>query len=497
MPECRTLSESAIGQSGIVHSNPGVDSVCLRQTPLFPNRMFKFSGDGSITTCDGVTRRDFLQAGALGALGLTLPGFAKLQAEGRVNPKKSDKACIMIFNLGAPSQQDLWDMKPDAPSEIRGPFKPIRTKSDAFEISEILPLHAKIADKFSLVRSCYHTAAAVHDTGHQMMQTGRLFTGGVNTPHVGSALEFLHGRRGDLPAHIILPEAMGPTGGNMPHGQDAGFLGKAYDPFVLNADPSVKDFRVPDLLPPQEIGEVRLERRRQMRELVDSSVRNFEYSEQAKLMDANFESAYRIMTSAQAREAFDLAKEPLKVRERYGLNRFGQSCLLARRLVERGVRFVTVNTFITVFGEITWDIHGSKPFTSIEGMRDIVAPMYDQGYTALIEDLFQRGMLDDTLVTCLAEFGRTPKINPAGGRDHWPNCWTVNFAGGGVKGGEVVGKSDDIGGYPTERPVAPKEIVATIYEALGVDLHTELPGPQGRPFPVVDFGTQAIKELFA
>jgi len=230
---------------------------------------------------------------------------------------------------------------------------------------------------------------------------------------------------------------------------------------------------------------------------VDSSVRNFEYSEQAKLMDSNFESAYRIMTSTEAREAFDLTKEPLKVRERYGLNRFGQSCLLARRLVERGVRFVTVNTFITVFGEITWDIHGSKPFTSIEGMRDIVAPMYDQGYSALIEDLFQRGMLDDTMVTCLAEFGRTPKINPAGGRDHWPNCWTVNFAGGGVKGGEVIGKSDDIGGYPSERPVAPKEIVATIYQALGVDLHTELPGPQGRPYPVVDFGTQAIKELFA
>ena len=157
--------------------------------------MFKFSGQGSITNCDGISRRDFLQAGALGAIGLTMPGFAKLKAEGKVDSKKSNKACIMIFNLGAPSQQDLWDMKPDAPSEIRGPFKPIRTKSNAFEISEILPLHAKIADKFSLVRSCYHTAAAVHDTGHQMMQTGRLFTGGVNTPHVGSALEFLQGRR--------------------------------------------------------------------------------------------------------------------------------------------------------------------------------------------------------------------------------------------------------------------------------------------------------------
>jgi uncharacterized protein (DUF1501 family) len=213
-------------------------------------------------------------------------------------------------------------------------------------------------------------------------------------------------------------------------------------------------------------------------------------------MDANFESAYRLMTSERAREAFDLAKEPMKVRERYGMTRFGQSCLLARRLVEAGVRFVTLNTFITVFDEITWDIHGSKPFTSIEGMRDIVAPMYDQGYSALLEDLFQRGMLDTTLVACLAEFGRTPKVNPAGGRDHWPQCWTVNFAGGGVKGGRIVGKSDEIGGYPVERPVKPAEIVATIYHSLGLDLETHLPGPQSRPFSLVDFGTQPIRELF-
>jgi hypothetical protein len=329
-----------------------------------------------------------------------------------------------------------------------------------------------------------------------MMQTGRLFTGGINTPHAGCALEYLKGRRNELPAHVILPEPMGPTGGNLPHGQDAGFLGKAYDPFVLNADPSKKDFKVPDLLPPSEIGEARLQRRRELRQVVDDAVKTFEASPSAQLMDANFQSAYRLMTSERAREAFDLSKEPTKVRERYGMTRFGQSCLLARRLVECGVRFVTLNTFITVFDEITWDIHGSKPFTSIEGMRDIVAPMYDQGYSALIEDLFQRGMLDTTLVACLAEFGRTPKINPAGGRDHWPQCWTVNFAGGGVKGGRVVGKSDEIGGYPAERPVKPSEIVATIYHSLGLDLETHLPGPQARPFSLVDFGTQPIRELF-
>jgi uncharacterized protein (DUF1501 family) len=458
--------------------------------------MLKLSGKGSITTCDGITRRDFLQAGALSALGLTLSKYAALQSLGAVAQGKDERSAIMIFNLGAPSQLDTWDMKPDAPREIRGPFKPIKTNNPDIQVSEIFPLHAKLADKFSLVRTCYHTAAAVHDTGHQMMQTGRLFTGGVNTPHAGCALSYLAGRRSDLPAHVILPEPMGPTGGNLPHGQDAGFLGKAYDPFVLNADPSTKDFHVPDLLPPNEIGEARLQRRRELRDVVDQTVKDFEASPNAQLMDADFASAYRLMTSEKARDAFDLAKESSKVRERYGMTRFGQCCLLARRLIEAGVRFVTVNTFITVFDEITWDIHGSKPFTSIQGMRDIVAPMYDQGYSALIEDLYDRGMLDNTLVCNLAEFGRTWKINPAGGRDHWPNCWTVYFAGGGIKGGRIVGKSDEIGAYPVERPVKPSEIVATVFHSLGLDLETHLPGPNGRPFPLVDYGTQPIMELF-
>ncbi|HYE98363.1 MAG TPA: DUF1501 domain-containing protein [Planctomycetota bacterium] len=457
--------------------------------------MLRFSSRGAVHVCDdGTTRRDFLQAGALGAIGLTLP--QALAAQEHAGAKDNKRSCIMIFNLGAPSQMDLFDPKPEAPAEIRGPFKTIRTAAPAIDLTELLPMHAKVADRFSLVRSVYHTAAAVHDTGHQMMQTGRLFTGGVNTPHAGCALQFLRGSRNELPAHVILPEPMGPTGGNMPHGQDAGFLGKGFDPFVLNADPSKADFKVPDLLPPSSIGEARLERRRTLREIVDGTVKKFEASENAALMDKNFQTAYTLMTSARAREAFDLAKEPAKVRERYGMSRFGQCLLLARRLIEAGVRFVTVNTFITVFDEITWDIHGSKPFTSIQGMKDIVAPMYDQGYSALIEDLSQRGLLDDTLVCNLAEFGRTPRINPAGGRDHWPQCWTVYFAGGGVKGGRVVGRSDEIGAYPAERPVTPAEVVATIYHSLGIDLETHLPGPAARPFPVVDFGVHPIKELF-
>ena len=458
--------------------------------------MLNILGRGTATTCDGTTRRDFLQVGTLGALGLSLAQFNKLKADEAQGKKSDNKSCILIFNLGAPSQIDLFDMKPNAPSEIRGPFQPIRTNVPGMQISEILPLHAKLADKFSLVRSVYHTAAAVHDTGHQMMQTGRLFSGGVNTPHAGSALTFLKGARTDLPGNIVLPEPMGSTGGNMPHGQDAGFLGKTHDPFNLMADPSKPNFKVPDLLPPTEIGDARLQRRKALRSIVDDTVKNFESSDSAMTMDTHFASAYRLMTSTKARDAFDLTKEPPKVRERYGNSRFGQCCLLARRLIEAGVRFVTVNTFLTVFNEITWDIHGSKPFTSIQGMKEIVAPMYDQGYSALIEDLAQRGMLDDTLVANLAEFGRTPRINPAGGRDHWPQCWSVYFAGGGVKGGRIVGRSDEIGAFPAERPVNPSEIVATVYKSLGLDLETKLPGPQSRPYPLVDFGTHEIKELF-
>jgi hypothetical protein len=282
----------------------------------------------------------------------------------------------------------------------------------------------------------------------------------------------------------------------MPNGQSGGFLGKAYDPFVLNADPSKPNFQVPDLLPPDEIGPARLDRRRRMRQVVDDTLDHFEASANAQLLDGNFHDAYRLMTSKQAREAFELSKEPKKVRERYGMNRFGQCCLLARRLIEAGVRFVTINTFLTVFNEVTWDIHGSAPFTSIQGMKEIVAPLYDQAYSALLQDLDDRGMLDDTLVCNLAEFGRTPRVNPAGGRDHWPRCFTVGFAGGGVQGGRAVGASDPIGGVPADRPAGPAEIVGTIFHSLGFDLETTLPGPAGRPFPLVDFGTKPIEELF-
>jgi hypothetical protein len=458
--------------------------------------MLNLTGRGRAHTCTGATRRDFLQVGTLGAIGLGLPQWLAARESGQLTPEADRRSCILIFNLGAPSQLDTFDMKPDAPLEVRGPFQPIATNVSGIQLSEILPQHARIADKLALVRSCFHRGAAVHDAGWQIMQTGRLFTGGVDTPHMGSAVWYLRGARSDLPPHVVLPETMGRGGGNLPNGQAGGFLGKAYDPFALMADPSQENFKVPDLLPPSSLPEVRMDRRRRLRETIESSMSQFEASESAQLVSEHFETAYRIMASPKAREAFDLSREPDAVRERYGMNRFGQCCLLARRLVEAGVRFVTVNTFLTVFDEITWDIHGSKPFTSIEGMKNIVAPMYDQGYSALVSDLADRGMLDDTLVASLAEFGRTPKVNPAGGRDHWPQCFTVYFAGGGIRGGQVVGASDPIGAVPNDRPVEPPEVVATIFKSLGFKLTEHLPGPGGRPFPIVDSGFQEISELF-
>ncbi|MBL9165490.1 MAG: DUF1501 domain-containing protein [Planctomycetaceae bacterium] len=457
--------------------------------------MLDLLGRGSAVTCNGATRRDFLKVGSLGAIGFSLADYFAARAAANEVPA-NDRSAIMIFNLGAPSQLDTFDMKPDAPAEIRGPFKPISTVAPGIQVSEIFPRHAKIADKFSLVRSCHHGGAAVHDAGWQCVQTGRVFAGGVNTPHAGSVVSYLRGRKTDLPPFVVLPQTMGRGGGNLPNGQAGGFLGKAHDPFSLMADPSQPNFQVPDLLPPAEIDDMRLGRRRKLREIVEANIKSFEASEDAQLMDENFQAAFRLMTSREAREAFDLTQEPTAVRERYGMNRFGQCCLLARRLVGAGVRFVTINTFLTVFDEITWDIHGTKPFTSIEGMKNIVAPMYDQAYSALIEDLDQRGMLEGTLVCNLAEFGRTPRVNPAGGRDHWPQCFTCYFAGGGVQGGRVVGSSDPIGAAPADRPVEPGDLVATIFHSLGLDLETELPGPSGRPFPLVDFGRHEIHELF-
>jgi hypothetical protein len=299
-----------------------------------------------------------------------------------------------------------------------------------------------------------------------------------------------------VPAHVLLPRPIGRTGGNLPHGQNAGYLGRPHDPFVLNADPSVPNFQVPDLLPPDYIGAVRAQRRQQMRDAVDGAMEAFEGAGTARQLDDNFQLAYRLMSSPQAREAFALSQEPAATRDRYGRTRFGQSCLLARRLIERGVRFVTVNMFETVFDEVTWDIHGSRPFTDISEMSRQVTPNFDRGFSTLLEDLGDRGLLESTMVTAMGEFGRTPKINPAGGRDHHPGVWTIIMGGGPIQGGRVVGESDELGYAPKSRPVTPGEVAATLYRGLGLDPHRELPGPQNRPMPMVDYGVQPIEELF-
>ena len=355
-----------------------------------------------------------------------------LKALGAVDPKK-DVNCIMLFMVGAPSQLDTWDMKPDAPAEIRGPYKPIPTNVSGMQISELFPRTAQHADKYALVRSVYFAGSPLHEFGHQLMQTGHLFQAGIEYPHVGCVDGYVKGPKGDISPHVLLPSPIANTGNNFPHGQTAGFLGKTYDPFVLNADPSAADFRVRDLLAPSDIDAVRADERRSWRAGIDASVSRFEASPQAKQMDSIFHQAYTLVSSTKAREAFELSQEPDALRDRYGRNRFGQSCLLARRLVEHGVRFVTINMFDTVFGEVTWDCHGSPPFCSLSGYHDLLGPMFDNAYSSLLDDLQSRGMLENTLVLAMGEFGRTPKINPAGGRDHWTGCWTSVFAGGGSR----------------------------------------------------------------
>jgi uncharacterized protein (DUF1501 family) len=458
--------------------------------------MIRLDADRPVSFCDGLSRRDFLHAGALAGIGLTLPGFLAQKAKAAPDSKSKDINCILLFLVGGPSHIDTWDPKPDAPEEVRGPFKPIATKVPGARITEIFPKLAAHTDKVSFCRSVYHTATAVHDTGHQMMQTGRLFGGGIEYPHMGSALHYLKGPRADIPPYVLLPRPIGRTGGNLPHGHAAGYLGKQYDPFILNADTADPKFKVPDLLPPEYISGIRAERRQKLRDAVEGSLQAFENSAQARQLDDNFELAFRLMSSKAAREAFDLGREPESSRNRFGRTRFGQSCLLARRLVESGVRFVTVNMFETVFDEITWDIHGSRPFTDIQEMSKLVAPNFDQAYSTLLEDLADRGMLETTIVAAVGEFGRTPKINPAGGRDHHPGVWTIMLGGGPIKGGRIVGESDELGYAPKSRPITPGEVAATVYQALGLDPHKELPGPQNRPIPLADFSIQPIEELF-
>ena len=445
--------------------------------------------------CTGWTRRDILHVGGSAGLGLAMAGGAAAAAPGR-----TEKNCILLMLIGAPPQHETWDPKPDAPEQVRGPFRPIETNVPGIRISETLPLTARHADRYAILRSLGHSEAADHETGHQVMHTGHFFPNGLDHPHMGAVVSYLRGGRDGMPPNITLPNLINNTGTSKPKGQDSGYLSRRYNPFVLNADPNRAGFRPADLQPEAAAGldSVRIDRRRGLRASVDSALRNLEARHAAGTLDATYEAAFRLIHSSALRDAFRLEAEPDSVRDRYGRTTFGQSCLLARRLIERGARFVDVNMYDTVFGILCWDCHadGGSLFTKVAELKEKVAPIFDRAYSALLEDLVQRGMYDDTVVCAFGEFGRTPQMNERGGRDHWPQCWSVALGGGGLRGGQVVGSSDAQGAYPNERPIAPPMVAATVYRALGIDPHvSELPGPADRPMPIADRAVPIITEL--
>lgn len=449
--------------------------------------------------CSGWSRRDIVRVGSLGALGLSLADLFRLEAAS-AGERKRDKNCILLMLIGAPPQHETWDPKPDAPEQIRGPFKPLETNVSGIRISETLPLTAKHADKYAILRSLGHSNAADHETGHQVMHTGHFFPNGLDFPHLGTVVSYVKGERNGLPANVTLPNLINNTGTSKPKGQDSGYLGRQYNPFILNADPNKVDFKPADLQPDPatRLDPVRVNRRQSLRKSVDHALALLEQDRDLTALDASYQKAFGLITSPKLREAFDMEQEPAKVRERYGRTTFGQSCLLARRLIERGVRFVDVNMYDTVFGILCWDCHadGGSLATKVSELKDKVAPIFDQAYTALIEDLSQRGLYDDTVVCAFGEFGRTAQMNERGGRDHWPQCWSVALGGGGIKGGQVVGSSDAQGAYPADRPIRPEMVTATVLQALGIDPYfTELPGPSDRPMPIVDRDIPLIQEL--
>jgi hypothetical protein len=460
--------------------------------------MLKLEGNKGVELCDGLTRRDFLRVGTLtaGAVGLSFADLVQLQHAGAA-VHDDDVNCILLLLVGGPSQLDTWDLKPAAPDNVRGPFRPIRTNVPGIEICEHFPLMARIADRYALVRSVHHRAAPIHETGHQLMQTGYLCRGGQEYPHYGSVLSYLRGPRpGGLPPFVILPGPIASTGVSVGHGQTAGYLGPKYEPFVPGEQIAVPDLAIRDCDAPDGLDPARLRNRKSLLDAVDCAQRTFEAVERRRQLSSASKQALSVLFAQRAKRAFDIGSEREAVRSRYGMNTFGQSCLLARRLVESGVRLVTVNMFDTVFNEITWDCHadGGSLASSLDDYQQVLCPMFDRAYTALLEDLEQRGMLGSTLVLAMGEFGRTPQLNSRGGRDHWPGCWTILFAGAGVQGGQVVGSSDKTGSEPKDRPVSPEEVAATVYAGMGIDLSSRLAGADNVSLPIVQ--AAPIGELF-
>lgn len=444
-----------------------------------------------LSDCEQFHRRDFLRVGVLSFLGLSLSKYYALadatqkaqQAAATTGAKPTlahtsgtADSVVLIWLAGGPSHVDTWDPKPEAPLEIRGQFRPVATKAHGVQISEHLPRIAQQADKLTIVRSVTSPTAA-HEIGTHYMLTGFLPLPGFAVPSYGAVASQLLGPRSALPPYISVQQPGSEMG--------AGFLGAALNPFCPGADPADPNFQVRDLNPANGMTPERLDRRRSLREAVDSAFREQEQgSDTAHAVDAFYNRAYTLLSSTEARAAFDLKKEKEELRNNYGRNGFGQSLLLSRRLVEAGVRFVTV----TIGG---WDNH-----TDIfNQLGNGTLPTFDQGFAAFLADMSQRGLLERTLVVVMGEFGRTPIINKDGGRDHYPRVFSMALAGGGIKGGNVVGASDARAMEPASDPVKPEDLAATIYQCLGIDYTQSISSPEGVRITLARGGAPIRKAL--
>jgi hypothetical protein len=417
----------------------------------------------AITDCERFYRRDVLKAGVLGVLGgLSMTDLFMLQARAAAPGGKSPaESVVLIWQAGGPSHLDTWDPKPDAPAEIRGTFDPIETRVGGVRISEHLSRTAQVMDKIALVRSVT-TDEAAHERGTHYMLTGFTPLPGFEVPGYGAVAARFRGPRSALPPYVAIPSPI-------ENGGEAGFLGAALNPFSPSGNPASAGFAVRDLDLPTGMPLEQAERRRSLREAIDASFKKFEKgSDTIRATGEYYNRAYTLLASAPARAAFDLKKEPDPVRDRYGRTQFGQSCLLARRLVEAGVRFVTVS----IGG---WDTHNN----GFRALGDNLLPQFDQTFSAFISDLYDRGLLQSTLVLAMGEFGRTPTVNREAGRDHYARVFSLALAGGGVKGGQVLGASDARGMEVAARPVRPEDLAATIYRQLGIDYTQSIESPDG------------------
>jgi hypothetical protein len=424
-----------------------------------------------------------LRVGGLTALGLSLSDWFRLRAAAGEKPSARAKSCILLWLDGGPSHLETFDLKPEAPGEVRGPFQPIATNVSGVQICELLPNTARIADKLAIVRSVT-SPLGEHGLANHYLLTGYKPSPVLEYPSYGAVLAHVRGGQHMLPPYVAIPDYKSTAG--------SGFLGAVHRPFVVGGDPANPDFRVRDLDFYPGVTAGRMERRREF----VSQLERFQQAVEAgpPKSDPAFEQAYRLVTSPQAKQAFDLSQEKAAVRARYGSRTVGQSCLLARRLVERGVAFVHVNN-------TGWDTHESLVLRLKEGYTGAkvgvgLIPTFDLAFATLVGDLSERGLLDETLVIAMGEFGRTPKLNTQGGRDHWPRVFSVVLAGGGVKGGQVLGSSDPVGESPKDHPVTPADLACTIYQLLGVDPAREIHTADGRPVQI-NQGGQTIGELLA